>query len=376
LSYVLPLFDRIKENDDDIPEETQIGAPRAIILTPTRELNFQVFKVLKSVAHHCKLRIRQLKSGDKGGSARNLREQAFDILVTGVGSLEEAIKRKEIKTDLLEFFILDEADQLLDLGFGKSIARIVKGMKSENYCVGLFSATWPKGYKDFVESTFEGHKLKELALREGHHLVSTIETYNVYLGAREKPDMLHAFCQTKAKGTGVIFANTKERATFVADHLREHFPRRKIWLLHGELKPRERKQAYLNFVDYGGILVSTDITARGMDIKELKWVLNYDLPFEAIYYLHRAGRTGRMGSRGRVFNFVTAADKNIIGRINESILSQTALLMEMIHLAGGKTQKKVTKPSKKKISSKKPSKVSKKKIVKRRPGFSRRKKKR
>ncbi|MAF78559.1 MAG: hypothetical protein CME60_10370 [Halobacteriovoraceae bacterium] len=380
LSYALPIFQLLKMNDDDIPMELQVGAPRAIILTPTRELNQQVNKVLKSIAHQAKLRIRTLTGGDKGKISRRIADEAYDILVSSPSRLKSALERGEVKSTLLEIMIFDEADQLLDMGFTKDIVRIHELIKKEYrqmpVQIGHFSATWPAQYKNFLAEVFPEYPFKEIVCQGGVQLKRNIETYNIPMGMRDKPVMLESFLEKEGKGTGVVFLNRKEEAVKVFNVLKQKFPRRKLNILHGALSQKERREAFAQFRTTGGILVATDIAARGLDVKGLSWVLNYDLPFEAVYYVHRCGRTGREGKLGRVFNFVTSADLKLMARINEAILSQSSLSLTTLEPSGmkipnqnksgsknyaNKNTNKHTKKSGQSGSQKKAKKVTKKK---------------
>ena len=338
LSYALPIFQLLKINDDEIPQELQIGAPRAIILTPTRELNQQVNKVLKSIAHNAKLRIRTLTGGDKGKISRRIADEAYDILVSSPSRLKSALERGEVKSTLLEMLVFDEADQLLDMGFTKDIVRIHELIKKEYrespVQIGLFSATWPAQYKNFLSEVFPEYQFKEVVCQGGVQLKRNIETYNIPLGIKEKALMAESFLDKEGKGTGVIFINRKEEAVKVFNQLSQKFPRRRMNVLHGGLTQKERRDAFNEFREKGGVLVATDIAARGLDVKGLSWVLNYDLPFEAVYYVHRCGRTGREGKLGKVYNFVTNADIKLMSRINEAILSQSSLALKTLEPTG------------------------------------------
>lgn len=366
LAYALPLFHRLKLTDDNIEMDEQFGAPRAIIVTPTRELNQQVFKVMKSVAHHAKLRVRTLVGGDKGKRSRQMNEDAFDILVTSPGRLLSALERKEVSPKLLELMVFDEADQLLDMGFSKDIKKIQEQIFEVNRAaipqVALFSATWPAQYQNFVSEVFANNQFKEVICQGGVQLKRNIETFNIYLGPKEKERLLEEFLKGEAKGTGVIFVNRKEDAVTLTTFIRETYKKKKVYELHGNQLPKERKDAMATFREKGGILVATDIAARGIDITDLSWVLNYDLPFEAVYYIHRCGRTGRAGRQGKVYNFVTSADLNLMVRINEAILNQSSLALKTLEPPKGsrplqlkthkKTKKKVAGPVKKKHTKK------------------------
>src|SRR5690606_32130498 len=133
--------------------------------------------------------------------------------------------------------------------------------------------------------------------------------------------------------------------------LSEKFPKRTFARLHGDMEKKDREKAIKAFREKNVTLVASDIAARGIDVKGVVWVLNYDLPFEAVYYLHRSGRTGRAGVAGRVFNFVTNLDNAIISKINRAIREQT--LLKLTPIAGEKQQQTKKAPSKKKVVKKK-----------------------
>jgi len=363
LAYALPVFHHLKVNDDDIPMESQVGSPRAIILSPTRELNQQTFKVFKSLAHHGKLRIRQLVGGDKGGHSRRLAESAYDILIASPARLKSAFERGEVDAKLLEFLVLDEADQLLDMGFTKDIQAIISKVKDLEPSISLFSATWPAQYEEFVSHVFEEVEFNEIKCQGGVQLKKNIETFNIYLGLKEKRQMLKTFVDKQSIGSGIVFTNRKEEVTEVFNFLKEEFPRKRLYCLHGNMSSVERKKTFEAFRTRGGLLVSSDISARGLDVDGLKWVLNYDLPFEAVYYIHRCGRVGRGKGKGEVYNFVTSADNKLMGRINEAILSQSSLALKPLdenrRNSGASNAKKTKKktsyssaPGKKKFTKK------------------------
>ncbi len=347
LAYALPLFHQIKINDEQTPMEEQIGAPKAVILTPTRELNQQVFKVFKGLSHHGKLRIRQLIGGDGGKRSRSISEQAYDILICSPGRFKSALDRKEVDPKILEYLVLDEADQLLDMGFTKELMAIHKAVCKYKPKVHLFSATWPAQYEEFVANVFTDHEFTSVQCQGGVQLKRNIETFNIYLGIKEKEKMVQAFVEKQTGGTGVIFTNKKEDVLKVFTLLTEAFPNRRIHALHGDMTQAERKKAYDNFTTRGGLLISSDIAARGLDVKALKWILNYDLPFEAVYYVHRCGRVGRAGGKGEVYNFVTPSDSRSMARINEAIISQSSLALKVIG-----DNKKLTKKTNKKAGKK------------------------
>jgi superfamily II DNA/RNA helicase len=375
LSYGLPLFHLLKSNDDEIEMEEQYGAPRCIILLPTRELALQVYKVMKGIGHHCKLRIRKLTGSEKYSQMKRMEDEAYDVLVATPGRLMSGLEKKEVKLDLLETLVIDEADQLLDMGFSKDLKKLDLALAEQKFQLTLFSATWPPDFEQFVSKVFTGKKIKNIELGQGQIKKRTIETYNIHLTHHEKPSMLVQFIKQAPKGKGIMFVNRKEDIASIAEHLSENYPRRKFWTLHGGLSKQERLSAYKNFLEHGGLLLASDIAARGMDIKDLNWVLNYDLPFEAVYYVHRCGRSGRGDIKGKVYNFVAPKDRAIISKINKAIREQDALLLDSLQSGDSsasnkkKVSKKNTKASKKKTSRK--STLAGKKMAKRSPRYKR-----
>lgn len=373
LAYALSIFSKIKENDEDIPMESQIGAPRAIVVVPTRELITQVKNVFKGISHFCKLRVRSLEGGkDKGKGART-KQEAYDILVIAPGRLLSSLKRGEVKTDLLEYLIIDEADQLLDMGFSKDLLEVNKVIEKNNPTVALFTATQPVGYPEFVSKVFREKSFETITLQGTHGIKKSIETFNIYLSQKQKNEMLGTFLDKEAKGSGVIFLNRKEEIEAVKDLISQKFPRRKVWMLHGNMDKNQRKENFKGFVEKGGYLVASDVAARGIDIKEVNWVLNYDLPFEAVYYIHRCGRTGRGKRSGVVYNFVTNADVNIISKINIAIKGQSSLALKTINSPknnskAGPVKKAMAKPVKKKQGTKSSKKKTAKKVVRQKRG--------
>jgi superfamily II DNA/RNA helicase len=351
LSYALPIVQNVK-NDEQSGIETKPGHPKAVIILPTKELTSQVFQVFKDISHFSKLRVRKLLGGEKGQKSRELSSQNFEILVTGPGRLAAMVEKKEISLADTRYIILDEADTLLDMGFFKEIKKLWGFCEWEGTTVGLISATMPNDFDRFKDEVFETIDFKMLEVG-GHALKQEIETFNIDLNFKEKNKMTKLFLEKQPAGSGMIFCNRKETTDEVFKFLKEEFPSKRFYILHGEMDAKERATSFKKFKEKGGVMVCTDIAARGIDIPALGWVLNYDLPFEAVFYIHRSGRVGRGGRKGSVFNFVTSRDFNLIARINTSIKEQSLLKLTTINtklqrtLTKKKEQKKDNTPVKK-----------------------------
>jgi superfamily II DNA/RNA helicase len=246
------------------------------------------------------------------------------------------------------------------MGFSKEISKIMNFIHKKNSAqvpqVALYSATWPAQYKNFVEEVFPGYTFKDIICQGGVQLKRNIETFNIPLGIKEKPKLLEQFLSKEARGSGIIFVNKKEEVKKISEQVESIVGHKKIFQIHGDQKPGERKDAIQSFRSKGGLLIATDIAARGLDVENLSWVLNFDLPFEAVYYVHRCGRTGRAGRQGRVYNFITPADTKLMGRINEAILSQSSLALKTLDPPKSKPQRKksgASKATSKKVTKKK-----------------------
>jgi superfamily II DNA/RNA helicase len=328
--FALPISELLKVHEEDTPVKTGdpkavLGKPRAVILAPTRELALQLQKVFKSISHHVKLRVRMLAGGEAAKTNHLLARDNIDILIATPGRLSSALKRKELTLKDTKYLIMDEADQLLEMGFRRDLETIYKSADSTLVHVGLFSATHSESLDEFCSTIFKDIDFASYNSEDKNKLTQSVRTFNIYLKDPEKLSMTEAFVKNQAKGSGIIFVNKHETVDYLYHELPGKFPKLKFHALHGEMEAKTRKKNYDQFLKEGGILISTDITARGMDIDQLVWVMNYDLPFEAVYYIHRCGRVGRQQTEGFAYNLVTPKDVNIIVRINEAIQNQSAI---------------------------------------------------
>lgn len=326
--FALPISELLKVHEEDSKggdPKALLGKPRAVVLAPTRELALQLQKVFKSISHHVKLRVRILAGGEAAKTNHLLARDNIDILIATPGRLSSALKRKELTLKDTKYLIMDEADQLLEMGFRKDLENIYNSADSTLVHVGLFSATHSASLDEFCSTIFKDIDFASYNSEDKNKLTQSVRTFNIYLKDTEKLSMTEAFIKGQAKGNGIIFVNKHQTVDYLYHELPAKFPKIKFHALHGEMEARTRKKNYDQFLKEGGILISTDITARGMDIDQLVWVMNYDLPFEAVYYIHRCGRVGRKQAEGFAYNLVTPKDINIIARINEAIKNQTAI---------------------------------------------------
>ena len=319
LGYLLPVIEKLKEREDG--SEDLIACPKAIILLPTRELALQIFGVAKGVSHFAKLRIRKLVGGDKGKSLNSLYNSQIDILVTTPDRCLRAFKNKELSAESLNYLVFDEADQLLEPSFRKTVGELAKIVTSAKMQVFLISASRPVDFPKIIEDSFPGKKFEVIGKGEENVLNHKVSTYNISLENDDKFIFVKNFVKKQFKRNGLVFTGNKARAQKVFEILKES-GQEKVFVLHKDLDIKERVTVVDQFRKTGGTLVATDIFARGIDITHLQWVLNFDIPSEADYYLHRSGRVGRAGRSGDVYNFITSKDGHRQRRINEELLIQ------------------------------------------------------
>lgn len=366
LSYALPICSKLKTKEDQGTKNSLKGAPYAMIVAPTRELATQIYNVFKSISHHTKLRVRDLTGGDTNAKMKSVASGSYEILIATPSRIKSALRHKELSLNQLQYVIFDEADQLFDMGFKKDLDTIIEYFDMNMTQFGFITATLPTEVEQFIVERFPMIKFEKITGGgEAHAPQSKIETYNVSVTPAEKNMVVKMFMEKQAQGRGIIFTNQKNQAEELFKYLGEKLPKLKMKLLHGDLEIKERESNTRAFVEgKAQVLVATDIAARGIDIKDLVWVLNYGLPKTAIYYLHRCGRVARGGRKGMVYNLVAPHDSKMIGQINDAIANQKHLNLEVIPEEKLKSQEKKFE---KKVEEKKPASFRGKPAQKERP---------
>lgn len=320
LSYLLPLVSQLKAHESkDDPRFN--GSPKAVIIAPTRELAGQIFSVVKAISHYAKLRVRKLVGGDKGKSLKSMFSTPIDILVTTPERCLRSLKNRELSKASLKYLILDEADHLLEPSFKNIMQQIAHQLQDNNFQLFLVSATRPAQFDETIRSFFPAFTLQAIGGAEGNRGDKRFSIFNLALEEKDKFIAVKDFIRQHKQRNGVIFTGSKARAQRLADEL-VAAGQKQLFLLHKDLEIEQRVEVSENFRKKGGILIATDIFARGIDVPHLKWVLNFDLPSEPYYYLHRSGRVGRSGAEGEVYNFITAKDSARVERINKALNTQ------------------------------------------------------
>jgi superfamily II DNA/RNA helicase len=344
LSYALPIVSKLKQKEDEGRKNTMNGAPIALIVAPTRELAVQIHGVFKSISHHMKLRVRDITGGDTHAKMKSVASGSYEILIATPSRIKSAIQKKELSFNQLQYVIFDEADQLFDMGFKRELDFMIEYLDMNMVQLGFITATLPTEVETYIVEKFPETNFTRIASDVSHAPQSKVETFNVKVTPAEKDMVVRMFLEKQAQGRGIIFTNQRNQAEDLFKYLSEKMPKLKMKLLHGDMEKKDREAAIRSFVDGKvQVLVATDVAARGIDIKDLAWVLNYGLPKTAIYYLHRCGRVGRGGKKGIVYNLVAHHDSKMINQINEAIMNQKHLNLDMIPEEKMKQEKPVVK---------------------------------
>lgn len=313
LTYVLPILDRLKRMEEDGNRAEDEREPRALVIVPTRELGEQVALVFKTLTHETRLRVRTVLGGQKLRQNRETVAGVFEVLVATPGRLEKLIQSEQLSLAAIRIVVLDEADQLLDLGFLPQVLDVVRACPSQRQ-LALFSATMSPGVQELVGRMFADAIAIET--RGSQKIVPTLRTRHVDVPDGRRFEALQRILAEPTTGGTMLFANTRDQCETLATQLRESG-----WpcVVHrGNTDPVERRQNLKAFrEERSGLLITTDIGSRGLDIDHVARVINVHLPHELENYLHRVGRTARAGKEGLVVNLVTPRDAPLLALLGD-----------------------------------------------------------
>ncbi|KIL75326.1 DEAD/DEAH box helicase [Pseudobacillus badius] len=357
-SYVLPILHKIN------PAKKEV---QAVITAPTRELANQIYQEILKIARLSDEEITArcyIGGTDKQRDIEKLKNQPH-IVVGTPGRINDLIQAQALSVHKAQMLVIDEADLMLDMGFIVDVDQIASRMP-EQLSMYVFSATIPEKLKPFLKKYMENPEY--IHIQPKHISAENIDHILVPKKSREKIDLLSDMLQAYNPYLAVIFTNTKQKADEVADALLEKGL--KTGRIHGDLSPRDRKKMMkqIRDLDYQ-FIVATDLAARGIDIEGVSHVINYELPKDLDFYIHRAGRTARAGSSGICATIYLPSDEDALVRLEKlGITFRSADLRqgEWIELADRNQRKKREKAADE-IDAKAKSIVRKPKKVK--PGY-------
>lgn len=303
-AFGIPICEKI-----DIEE----NEPQALIITPTRELCIQIKKDISNIGRFKRIRCAAVYGKQPFSIQKKELKQRVHIAAATPGRLLDHIKRGSIVLDKIRYFVIDEADKMLEMGFIDQIEEIINKLP-ENRVTMLFSATIPDEIKTLCSKYMNNPKTIEIT---PDNIISTsIEQVWYKVETGDKFDLLKKIIYIENPDSCIIFCRTKENVDILYDQMKGmNFSCSR---LHGGMLQDERLSVMGKFKRGEFIfLVATDLAARGIDIEDLKLVINYDIPLENESYVHRTGRTGRAGSRGKAVTFVSSYEINYLYEIED-----------------------------------------------------------
>ncbi|NOR19390.1 MAG: ATP-dependent RNA helicase DbpA [Xanthomonadales bacterium] len=286
---------------------------QSLILCPTRELADQVGKELRRLARSIpNIKVVLLCGGKPFGPQKGSLEHGAHIAVGTPGRIQDHLRKGNLKLDGLKTLVLDEADRMLDMGFFDVMTEIIAQTPRSRQTL-LFSATYPKAIKKMCRSI---QRDPVMVTVEAEHKPGVIDQLFYEVKKHERNNTLMAIFEHYKPDNALVFCHTKKQCDEVAQFLRDH--KIESLAIHGDLDQRERDQVLVRFANNScPVLVATDVAARGLDIKSLQAVINYELPRDPEIYIHRIGRTGRAGEKGIALSIFTESEQYRINAIEQ-----------------------------------------------------------
>ena len=308
-AYLLPVLELLSRGGS--PE----NKVNALVLVPTRELAQQVDQLLAGFAYYQDTTWIAIYGGNDGvafAQQQRALEQGGDIAIATPGRLLSLLRHCKVDLSKVDFFILDEADRMLDIGFYDDIMEIISYLPKERQTL-MFSATFPAEVEKLARQVLRNPAEVKIAVSKPAEGI----TQSVYiLHEEQKLALVMDMFAEQERGKGIIFASSKEKVRDLYHTLRRRGL--KVAQIHSDLENAERTQTLLDFKNNKiQLLVATDVVSRGIDIDDIEFVINYDVPAQPEDYVHRIGRTARAGARGEGITFVTPKDKPRLDRIEK-----------------------------------------------------------
>lgn len=295
-AYTIPMLMKI---------DPQIKKPQAIVLCPTRELAVQVAEEIRKLAKYMSdIKVLPVYGGQEIVRQIKSLKTGVQIIVGTPGRVMDHMRRKTVKFDNINMVILDEADEMLDMGFREDMETILTETPEDRQTV-MFSATMPKAIMDIARNFQKDARIIKVVRKE--LTVSNIEQFYYEVRPENKTEVLCRLIDIYNPRLSVVFCNTKRQVDELISELkgRGYFADG----IHGDMKQQQRDRVMDDFrsgkVD---ILIATDVAARGIDVDDVDMVFNYDIPQDEEYYVHRIGRTGRAGRSGMALSFISGKE--------------------------------------------------------------------
>ena len=307
-AFVIPIIETV-DIDNVCPD------PQALVLVPTRELVMQVHDEFTKLAHGLPIRCVPIYGGKPIRAQINRLRSGADVVVGTPGRILDHLGRRTLRTVDVDIVVLDEADRMLDIGFRPDIEKILRTCPSDRQTL-LLSATVPPPIQRLAQRYMRDPI--QLDFSPKHLAVNTIEQFYFSVLNERKMDLLIALLRREKPQQAIVFCRTKRGTEKVYQQLRKSID--EVSCIHGDLQQSARDSVMANLrAGRVKILVATDVVGRGIDVSGLSHIINFDIPQFCDDYVHRVGRTGRMGREGVAYTFVSPDQGNELTRIEMRI---------------------------------------------------------
>ncbi|HZP46688.1 MAG TPA: DEAD/DEAH box helicase [Candidatus Binataceae bacterium] len=307
-AFLIPLIDRLH-----LEKQSKLSL---LVIEPTRELAAQVAREFRLLARHTRLRAALIVGGESMRRQLQELQSGPQVLIACPGRLLDHLERGTVRLDDVSAVVIDEADRLLDMGFMPQVRSIMKLIPAARRQTLMFSATMDSA-AELMAREFLRHP-QRVSIGDKATPPATIVQSVCTVRLADKGEVLKALLSRPEVESAIVFTRTKDRADRVARMLKHHGVR--VVAIHGDLSQGRRTAALAGFRQRRyRVLVATDVAARGLDIPGVSHVINFDLPDEAENYIHRIGRTARMGREGRAISLVTSEERIALGRIERAL---------------------------------------------------------
>ena len=344
-AFAIPIIQALYQQEQRAIQKRVI---QALVLAPTRELADQIKESFRNYSRDLHIKTEVVYGGVSQKNQEIALKKGLDVLVATPGRLLDLINQGFVDLSHISYFVLDEADRMLDMGFIHDVKKIVKLIPSQRQTM-LFSATIPKDILKLASELLKNEVRIEVTPPEA--MVDKIKQSLFYVSKKEKTNLLIDLLVNPKLESVLVFTRTKHGANKLVKELLSFGV--KADAIHGNKSQNKRIQALGEFKSKKlRVLVATDIAARGIDIDELSHVINYDLPESAETYVHRMGRTGRAGLSGEAFSFCSQDEKNLLAAIVKLIKMEIPVVENKLFSDKQKEVVNVKKDATKDVSKK------------------------
>ncbi len=309
-AFVIPILQTLEPKNRPLH-------PQALVLVPTRELAGQVLEEFLKLGGKQKIKCVPIYGGKPMRPQVNRLQEGVDVVVGTPGRVLDHLKRGTMNASRLEFLVLDEADRMLDIGFRPDIERIMKCCPRERQTL-LLSATLPDPILQIAKRYMNRPKLINFSTKS--LAAETIEQSYFSVAEKNKYELLLALVKREKPQQAIVFCRTKLGTQRLYRKMLKDIPDQRVETIHGDMPQNKRDRVMKGFrAAEVKFLVATDVVGRGIDVSDISHIINFDIPQLSDDYVHRVGRTGRMGKQGVAFTLVTPMEKSQLAAIEKRI---------------------------------------------------------